>query len=228
MNILIIASSEKEIKFVLEQEVAVFLPAEQVYSFKRGEATFDFLITGIGLVAAMYGLNRLFCNKKYDLVIHVGLAGSYRNHVRVGSVVVLSSDIFADIGFYEKGNFISIFESGALDRNAFPFKDGKLYYDYDVSGFRLLKTLLRVNGITVSHNTAGPVDMAQKIERFNPDVETLDGGAVLYTCLMHRVPCMSLRAVSYAVESFSTRSWQLPEVLFSLGKHLYFLLNELR
>ncbi|HOK51055.1 MAG: futalosine hydrolase [Bacteroidales bacterium] len=228
MNILIIASSEKEVKFVLEQEVAVYLPAEHVYTFNRGGNTFDFLITGAGMVQATYWTTRLITTKKYDLAIHVGLAGSYRDQIRVGSVVNVTSELFADIGYTQKGDFISIFQAGVQDKNAFPFQDGKLYYDFDASGFRLLKTLQRANAITVSHNTGEPADMVEKIEKFDPDIESLDGAAVLFVCQMHRVPCMALRSVSYAVESFHTRNWLLPEALFSLGKHLYFLLTEFK
>ncbi|MCX7986641.1 MAG: hypothetical protein N2662_06860 [Bacteroidales bacterium] len=227
MNILVVASSEKEIKFVLEQEVAVFLPGENVYSVSRGENTVEFLITGPGMVHATHWVTRILCNKKYDLVVHVGLAGSFRNNIRVGSVVNVETDFFADLGFSEKGSVKSFFEVGVIDRNTFPFRDGGLKYTFDISGFRLLKTLPKVNAITVSHNTSEPADMAKKIDKYNPDIETLDGAAVLLCCLIYNIPCISIRAVSYQVESFTFRSWQLPEVLFSLGKHLFFLINEL-
>jgi futalosine hydrolase len=227
MNILVIASAEKEVKFVLEQEVAVFVPTEQVYNFKRNGHLVDFLITGPGMVMATYWTSRILSQKKYDVAVHVGLAGSYRKQIRIGTVVQIVSDCFADMGYYHEGNFITFFAAGQIDKNSYPFREEKLISQYDLSGFRLIKTLPTVNAITVSHNTTDSHSITQKIAQFNPDIETLDSAAVLFSCYMHHLPCIALRAVSHHVESFSLKNWQLPETIFSLGKHLYFLLHEL-
>ncbi len=54
-------------------------------------------------------------------------------------------------------------------------------------------------------------------ERFNPDVESMEGAAFMYACLIHGVPFAQVRAVSNIVERRNRAAWKLDEAIAKLG-----------
>jgi len=41
----------------------------------------DFLVTGVGMTATAYSLTKRLSQRKYDLVINIGVAGSFRPEI---------------------------------------------------------------------------------------------------------------------------------------------------
>jgi futalosine hydrolase len=59
--------------------------------------------------------------------------------------------------------------------------------------------------------------IARVRERFDPDVETMEGAAFMYACLIHGVPFAQVRAVSNMVERRNRAAWKLDEAISNLG-----------
>ena len=59
--------------------------------------------------------------------------------------------------------------------------------------------------------------IARVTERFNPDVESMEGAAFMYACLIHGVPFAQVRAVSNIVERRNRAAWKLDEAIAELG-----------
>ncbi|MGH2563712.1 MAG: futalosine hydrolase, partial [Ginsengibacter sp.] len=70
MNVLVVSATELEIES--------FLPEKN---------TADVLITGVGIPATIFHLTKKLSKKKYDLVIQAGIAGSFTDILKKGSVV---------------------------------------------------------------------------------------------------------------------------------------------
>ena len=107
MNILVVGPTEFELE-----------------SFIVGNNTTDVLITGIGIPATIFHLSKKIFEKKYDLVIQAGIAGTFTADFKKGTVVIVEKDTFGDIGIDEKGNFKTLFDSGFINENEFPFTNG--------------------------------------------------------------------------------------------------------
>lgn len=68
----------------------------------------DVLITGAGMVPTAFALGRQFNMHKYDLVINLGIAGSFDRSITPGYVVEITEDTFAETGAEDDQEFIPI------------------------------------------------------------------------------------------------------------------------
>ena len=62
-----------------------------------------------------------------------------------------------------------------------------------------------VSGITVNTVHGNERSIAAVVERFKPQVESMEGAAFMYACLIHGVPFAQVRAVSNVVETAEPR-----------------------
>jgi futalosine hydrolase len=212
MHILVVAATEKEIsRFELEN-----LKSEV-----------DFLVTGVGMTATAYSLTKALLKKKYDFVINVGLAGSFREEIKTGEVVLVVTDLFADLGAEDGDSFLSIFDIGLQKADMFPFWNGKLKPEFNFERLKSADALKKVSGITVNTVHGNDESIQQTIQRFHPDIETMEGAAFFYCCMMEKIPCIQLRAVSNRVEKRNKDGWNIPVAEQNLNAALQTLLAEL-
>jgi futalosine hydrolase len=64
------------------------------------------------------------------------------------------------------------------------------------------------------------------VERFKPDVETMEGAGFMYACLIHGVPFAQIRAVSNAVERRNRGAWKMDVAIRELGAAAARLLDQ--
>ena len=89
----------------------------------------------------------------------------------------------------------------------------------------VLRRLPAVDAITV--NTVHGTDraIAAVKERFHPQVESMEGAAFMYACMIHGLPHAQVRAVSNLVERRNRAEWKLAEAVESLGRTAVELLD---
>ena len=80
-----------------------------------------------------------------------------------------------------------------------------------------LGRLPRVRGITVNTVHGHEPSIAAVKARWDPQVESMEGAAFMYVCLMYQVPFAQIRAVSNAVERRNRQAWQVGEALEALA-----------
>tara|TARA_B100001758_G_C18302762_1_gene553362 strand:+ start:149 stop:727 length:579 start_codon:yes stop_codon:yes gene_type:complete len=192
MNVLIVAATELEIVSPQIKEKSI-------------------LISGIGMVNTSIKLTKELIKKKYDLVINMGVAGSFLNELKNGDVVEVIEDFFSEIGF-ENGDSFSI------------FSDFNLKTKYQVDA----KTALRkVRGITVNTVHGNNQTISEIIERLNPEVESMEGAAVFQVCEEFNIPCLQIRSVSNKVEKRNRNSWDIDLAIENLNTEVEKILNSL-
>ena len=182
--------------------------ANDKYSF--GSLDIELLIGGIGIMSTAWALSKwISANKKPDLAMNVGIAGSYLKQFPVGSVVMPVSDCFADTGIEDGDNFFTLFEAGLSHKDEFPFTNG-----FILSGNRyceMLKSILNpVNAITVNTSTGSERTKQRLSGKFDPAIETMEGAAFFYICAKELIPFVSLRSVSNMVERRARDKWNIP------------------
>ena len=162
----------------------------------------DILVTGAGAVPTAYHLARNLST--YNLIINLGIAGSYRAEIMPGSLVTLGSDAFADYGIDNNGHFEPI---NSFDfNNDTPYRLDRLESPW-LNQFNL--ALPVVKGITVGTTSGSTERIARLREQWNPDIETMESAAVFIACLAAGKPFNCLRAISNAVEPRNPKNWRI-------------------
>ena len=154
-----------------------------------------------------------------DLAVNIGIAGSYRDDIRKGEVVIPVSDCFADAGIEERTGFLTLDEAGLQKPDEFPFRAGRLVAEYPLvsaapSGLR------RVNALTVGTATGSQDTIERLSAKYNPDIETMEGAAFFFVCSMEKIPFIALRAISNMVEPRNRENWDIPLALQNLTERL--------
>lgn len=178
------------------------------------------LVTGVGSIATAWGVKQWLCtNMKPDLIINAGIAGSYKEDIGIGEVVLVDSDCFADAGIEDDKDFITVFEAGFTGENEFPYKDGILHAGQHYSGM-LKNNFKTVNAITVNTSTGSENTRNKLVNKFNPDIETMEGATFFYICIRENIPFLAFRAISNRVEKRDRGSWNITLALNNLSLKL--------
>ena len=183
MNILLIAATVKEIEPFLQQ-----------HRNSKNLLDIDILITGIGLTSATYHLAKQLQLKKPELVIQAGVAGCFDEQLALGSVVIIKQDTIADESVVELKRLKTIFDLGLISPNEFPYSKGWLINSNKT--FLKRSGLKTVKGISVNHVTSSKEMIVFYKNKFNPVVESMEGAAMHYVCLMEKILFLQLRSIS--------------------------------
>ena len=184
----------------------------------------DILITGIGLTATTYSLMRQLRLKKPDVVLQAGVGGCFDTSIPLGQVVVVKQEAIADQSVIELNQLKTLFDLKLVPQDQYPFKKGWL-----VNNSEILKkiSLKKVKGISVNEITTSKQKIKFYTETFNPVVESMEGAALHYVCLMENIPFIQLRAVSNYIAERNKKNWNMKESILNLNKEIIKLLNNL-
>lgn len=154
--------------------------------------------------------------RDYDLALNLGVCGTFDLALALGTVVHVVTDRFAELGAEDGDRFLTIHELGLLDANASPFT-GERLMNAAPPDSAPLRALPSVNGITVNTVHGDEPSIARAVERFAPQVESMEGAAFMYACLVHALPFAQVRAVSNVVERRNRDAWKLPDAIRALN-----------
>ena len=192
--------------------------------FNFNDHEIEVLITGIGQAAATYLLTYNLQNKRPDLVIQAGIAGSFTNELLLGQTVFIKQDAFGDLGMEEKEIFTSVFDAGFANKNNPPFTDGWLINEHSLLDNAPLQI---VKAVTVNKVSDSLVQKQQLINCFAPQIETMEGAALHYVCLQENVPFIQIRSISNEVGERDKTKWKMKEAIENLNNELQKVINEI-
>jgi len=209
MNLLIVAATEVEI--------APFTEYMQNAALREGVAG-GILYSGVGMLNTAYELTKHLQNGRYDLVLQVGVAGSYGRNIDPGQVVFVTSDQYGDLGAEDHDNYIDIFEMGLINKDTRPYVIGKLYTPLIAVHNKI--TLQQVSGLTVNTVSGNERTIKMRHEKYHCDIETMEGAALHYVCLKEKVPFAQVRAISNFVTPRNKSEWKMKEAIINLNNWL--------
>ncbi len=187
MKILIVASTTLEVKNLMELKPAVA----------------DFLICGVGTPACMYELSKTFNQANhYDLIINVGIAGSFDTKLDIGTVVRVSQDQFGDVGIGHQNKYLPI---GKTDFSC-PHYD-KLHNDFCPEPLKHLKA---VRGITVNTVSYSKALSDKRKTWYQADIETMEGAGFFLSLKTLKTPYLQIRAISNYTGESDKSKWNIP------------------
>jgi futalosine hydrolase len=213
MKILIVSATWLEVKLLADELEFIEESSHILKHYRLEETLIDVLITGIGTTFTAFHLTNALRDKKYQMVINVGIAGSLTRELNIGEVVAVVSDEFADLGIEKEEEFLTLFETGFMDSNEFPFEQGILKSS-DWNGLIQLK---KVRGITTNKSHGRASSIAEIKSKFAAQVESMEGAVVLFVCNWLGVNCCQIRAISNLVEPRDSAHWNIPLALENLN-----------
>jgi futalosine hydrolase len=210
MRILVVAATDEEVFSLKSLVLSRELGGTQDSELKTQD--FELLITGVGMVATTFALTRHLTTASYDLVVNLGIAGSFDRSIELGEVLEISQDTLAELGAEGDNAFLSIDEMG--------FGTGTYYPTTKIADlYNLFNTfnLKQANAITVNTVHGNEASIKKVAERLNPQLESMEGAAFFYVCRQLNVPCIQIRAVSNYVEKRNRDAWNIPLAIKNLN-----------
>jgi futalosine hydrolase len=208
VNILLLSATEPEVAPLIGGLGVCTYADGRFRSFANGMLKTDVLISGIGMVAKAYWLGKYLSAKKYDLVLNLGIAGSFSSEISIGEVVNVTTDQFSEVGAITSNGFLTSIDLQFSDFDSFPFQAGLLVNPMPFDKFGL-QNLKQVSGITVNTIHGEVFSISSVVKQFHPDVETMGGAAFFYGCLIENVPCAQIRSISNYVEERDKPRWNI-------------------
>ncbi|HZK62779.1 MAG TPA: futalosine hydrolase, partial [Puia sp.] len=130
------------------------------------------------------------------------------------------------LGVKEKAGFKSIFDLNLGNPEHFPFSDGSLKNPYTHlmawSGFSFLE------GITVNEISTTPSRILALKQKSPSVVESMEGAALHYICLMEKIPFLQIRSVSNELGERDKSRWKLSESLSVLNAAVINIIKKLQ
>jgi futalosine hydrolase len=221
LNILIVAATETEARTLDKVNGIVSVNGGYV----SGKLNISVLVTGVGTMPSAWSMmHRISENGKPDLAINIGIAGSFREQIVAGEVVMPVQDCFSDYGIEDGEGFITLFEAGLAERDEFPYKDGLLPGDQQFT--EKLKHIVKpVKAITRGTSTGSLQTTEALVRKYDPDIETMEGASFFYICRRESIPYFALRSVSNRVERRNRASWDIPLALRNLSLRIEEVFN---
>jgi futalosine hydrolase len=210
---LLLSATEFEIR-----ETIQWLNDKTLYNAEKPEL----LISGIGQLRTASALQKKIGSKKPLIIIQAGFGGA-PDPEDIGKVYAIKSERIADLGVMDRQGFHNLFELGLEDPGSFPFQNGVLNNPYQ----RLLEWtgLPALEGLTV--NEIKSADFAGFQRNSRPVVESMEGAALHYVCLMEKIPFLQIRVVSNVLGDRDKTRWKTAEAALSLHNALVRIIQKL-
>src|SRR5688500_7265227 len=184
----------------------------------------DIRITGIGLTASTYSICRQIQIRRPDLIIQAGIGGCFDQSIPLGSVMAIKQEAIGDQAVIEAGKMKTLFDLGLVPGNQFPFSNGWLI---NKSGILKKTKLKKVKGITTNEITTAKQRIKLYRENFDPAIESLEGAALHYVCLVEKIQFLQVRSVSNYIGERNKKNWNMKDSIVNLNKELTGLLESL-
>ncbi len=222
MKLLLAAATRHEIKAVIDY-LEQYGEAVAPDTFRYGGQEIHICITGVGLVAATYQLTRKLSSNKYNFALQAGIAGSFDREIDLAQVVLVQSETLGDTGAEDNEEFLDLFQLKLADPNAIPFREGKL--ECPLSEIPFPYRLLTVNGLTVAASSGSVRSVISRKERYDCQVESMEGAAFHYVCICEQVPFTQIRSISNYVTPRNRDLWKMDEAIHTLNEWLIEFFN---
>ena len=178
----------------------------------------DVLVTGVGMVATAVRCSRALAQANYDLALNVGICGSFDRSLGPGTVVHVVRDQIAALGAEDDDAFVTVEEIQLPAEWTF--------VNSAPPPLEALRALPAVNAITVNTVHGNARSIAAVIDRFRPEVESMEGAAFMSACLVNNVTFAQVRAVSNIVERRNRGAWRVAEAIDRLTQTTRLLLEQ--
>lgn len=198
---------------------AVEAEREAVLRGLNGADGFEVRLAGVGPIASAVNTTAILASSTtaaaYDLVISAGIGGGFHGVADIGSIVIATDIIAADLGAESPDGFLSLDKLG--------FGSSQLKADAALS--ECLKQAVAGCGIPVCagpiltlSTVTGTATTAQLLSHRIPGAaaEAMEGYGVALAAHLHQLPVLEFRAISNPVGPRQRELWKINDALSAL------------
>ena len=194
--------------------VMTSVPAERdaVLRGLRGASRFDVVVAGVGPPGPAASTATVLASAEYGLVVSAGIGGGFAGRAEVGSLVVASEIVAADLGAQTPEGFCSLDELG--------FGSTRVPVDTDLTT-RVTEALYAaglpattgpvLSVSTVTGTAATALELASRVP--GAAAEAMEGYGVATAARNRGVPVLEIRAISNPVGPRDRTAWRIEEAL---------------
>lgn len=208
MKILLVSATYLEIEPLLTHFQFKRQSNQKMRHYTLKNHTIDVLIPGVGMTYTAYWLGKTINSAQYDIAINVGLAGTFDEALKIGEVVNVISDRISELGAEDGEKFLSLIDMDLIEDEDFTLQNGAMLNTIPIEN-TITDSLKKVKGITVNTTHGDETSIQKAMDLFQPQVETMEGAAFLYACLLEGIPCLQIRAISNKVEKRNKENWDI-------------------
>ncbi|RAV19007.1 futalosine hydrolase [Paenibacillus contaminans] len=182
---------------------------------EAGSGVFEVFAAGVGTAPAAASTAKKLASGTYDLVVNAGICGGFAGQAEIGSLVVASEIVAADLGAESAEGFIGLDELGfGLARAEVDAGlAGRAAEAFAAAGLPVvLAPILTVS--TVTGTAASAAELASRVP--GAAGEGMEGFGVAAAAKEFGLPVLEIRAVSNAVGPRDKSAWRIKEALQSL------------
>jgi futalosine hydrolase len=183
----------------------------------------SFCTGGVGMLNTTYHLTDLFNHQRYDMAIQIGIAGSFDSHVPLAKTFCIDSEVLGDMGV-EENEYRDIFDLDLADANQHPFSAGCLQNPH--TKLMAASQLAKAKSVTVNKISTGP-DVTVIRKKYDPLLESMEGAAFHYVCLMKNIPFLQFRSVSNYIGERDKSKWKIASAIEEVNKACVELLRKM-
>jgi futalosine hydrolase len=195
-----------------------FLNINALYTGESQRLKLQFHQSGIGMLAAGFALTKMAIEDKPDLIIQVGIAGTFDEEISLGTVVVVNEETIGDLGVEEEGKWKDLFDLKLEKSSYHPFEKRKLPNQW-LKKYNLL-ALKEVSGLTVNEISTNEERIQKLIKKYNPGIESMEGAALHYVARESNIPFIQIRAISNYIGERDKSKWQMKKAIDQLNQTL--------
>lgn len=184
-----------------------------------------YVTTGIGAISTVYHLMEMLSKDKFDLMIQVGIAGSFDQQLPLGNAVNIEKESIAEMGVVENNEYKDIFKLGLADENVAPYSGGFLFNPH--KNLLTASGLINVTGVTNNEITTDPIKIERYKHSYNATVESMEGAAFHYIGILKSIPFIQIRGISNVVGERNKKNWKIDEAILAYTKACKSLLQQL-
>jgi len=213
-------------KVILTAATELELHSFRTLSNVQGDLILDYWVTGVGPIATTQFLEKNSTAQSPDLIIQIGIAGAINDQIDIGSSVAVKEEMISDMGVWEADGYKDIFDLGFADRNTFPYQHGMLVNPHQQLLSQSKLPLVKSFGVNEISTSAEKISLLK--HHFNVDIESMEGNAFHYVCLMNNIPFIQLRGISNYVGDRDKSRWKIKESLQTTFEACRIMLNQLK
>lgn len=229
MKILIVCASILEADFFISEYSSTYSMKKVLtgYYFEPENNTNPhILVTGIGKTNSSLILTHFINNEfKPDEIINSGIAGAFsKTNVSIGDVAVANEEIYGDEGVLTENGFKTLKN---LNFPVLTIGNTHYYNSFPVkikpNLIKMIQTMTKIEIIegkfvTISECTGTEKRKEEMVKRFNPLCESMEGAAILHTCIAFDIPFIEFRGISNYTGSYDKTRWDVNKAMSAVVK----------
>ncbi|MGG4492477.1 futalosine hydrolase [Brevibacillus reuszeri] len=176
---------------------------------------FTLLVGGVGPASAAASTAAVLATNSYDLVICAGICGGFIGQAGVGSVVVASEIICADLGAETADGFSDVDQLG--------FGSSRVAIDKELAtkvteAIQSKGLPVKMGQVLTLSTVTGTAETAAALAKRMPDAaaEAMEGYGVAIAAQQRGVPVLEIRTVSNAIGPRDKSAWRIKDALIAL------------